>query len=278
MLIADQPRGRRRYWILVIAVALGAVVGIWQSRSARHGASNPLTGAARTLTLPFVNGTTAASRWFGRQFGWLMTGRGLADENARLRTELAAAREEAARLRGADVSLERLRSQLGFTQSSARRRMAADVVSLKPSPYYDTMVVSRGSRDGVRIGSVAVAPSGVVGAVYDVAPTSAAILMLTDRNASIGAIVERPSSRATGVCKGTGDGRISMAYLDRDADVRVGDLIVSSGLAGEAGIFPKGVVIGSVEQVGADTALSTRRVVVRPAVAFGRLEEVYLLP
>lgn len=68
-----------------------------------------------------------------------------------------------------------------------------------------------------------------------------------------------------------------MAYLDRHADVRLGDTIVTSGLGGKGGVYPKGVRIGTVTRVADDESGATRQVTVRPLVDFGRLEEVYVV-
>jgi len=262
---------------ILLCLVLGVALGLWHNRMAALGHSDFLTSAVRTVTVPVVNGLSNAGYWFQRQIEWLFRGHTLDAENQQLREEVARLREENARLREADITVQRLRKQLGFAATSLPEKIAADVVSLRPNPHFNTLVLSRGSRDGVRLQSVVVAPEGLVGHVYDVAPTSASVLLLTDSNAAVGAMVQRAESRATGVCRGTGDSLLSLIYLDRAADVRVGDTLISSGRGGEKGVFPKGLVIGTVTEVVNDASGSTRHVAVRPAVDFNRLEEVYVL-
>ncbi len=273
----EPGKRRRKYLVVLTCVLLGVILGAWHDRAAERGVNDPVTGTIRTVTAPFVRAFGAVSEWFGRQIGWLVRGRSLDIENRSLRAENAMLKEDRARLRESDAGYRRLRQQLGFASTPPLNKLAADVLAVRPNPAYETIVISRGSRDGVIRNSVAVTPSGIVGHVYDVAPTTSAVLLITDSHSAIGASVQRPESRATGVCRGDGSNSLSLVYLNVDADVKVGDAIVSSGLGGGKGIFPKGLPIGTVQSVTIDTPGSTRQVRVRPAVELNRLEEVYVV-
>jgi rod shape-determining protein MreC len=277
--VLPNQRGSRRLRLatVLVFVLLGVAFGMWHNRTSARRRPDPITSSTRTVTTPLVGAVVSVREWFGRQTGWLLRGRSLARENVGLRTEVARLREENARLHEADNTVQRLRRQLGFQDVPVIKRIAADVLAIRPNPSFETLVIHRGSRDGVRVDSVVVAPEGVVGHVYDVAPTTAAVLLVTDANSAVGAMVQRAASRAVGVCHGTGGALLTMSYLDQDADVRVGDTIVSSGMGAEQGVFPKGLVIGTVTRVGRDAAASARLVLIRPAVDVRRLEEVYVL-
>lgn len=277
MLRKERESRWRHYVGALFFVLFGIGIGIWHNRMGAQGQSDGLTSLVRTVTVPLVSGLSNAGQWFSRQVGWLFRGRALEEENRRLREEAAWLREENARLREAEITAQRLRKQLGFAATPPADRIAADVIARRPNPHFETLVISRGSRDGVRLQSVVVAPQGLVGHVYDVAPTSAAVLLLTDSNSAVGAMVQRADSRATGICKGNGTERLSMTYLDHAASVKVGDRIISSGLGGEKGVFPKGLVIGTVTEIANDATGAARHVFVQPAVDFDRLEEVYVL-
>ncbi|MGC8668517.1 MAG: rod shape-determining protein MreC [Chthonomonadales bacterium] len=238
---------------------------------------DPFTSAIRTGTAPFVEGAYSIRRWFSRQLGWIFHGRTLDAEVQRLRAENARLTAENARLREAEITARRLRSQLGFVQQLPHSHVAADVIALFPNPNFRTLVINRGSRAGVRVHSVVVAPEGLVGQVYDVAPTTSAVLLLTDAASAVGARVQRPTSRAVGVCKGNGTDLLTLAYLPQDADVRIGDTIISSGLGGSGGVYPAGLVIGTVASVSTNIAGAERIVKVKPAVDASRLEEVYVI-
>lgn len=272
-------RNNRRGQLLpvLVCIIIGVSLGILHNRATQRGKSDPVVSVIRTVTRPFVGAAVGTERWFSRQVGWLFHGRTLARDNRLLIQQNQSLREEVARLQEADIDAARLRKQLGFQALTPHGKIAADIISMHPNPNFETMVISRGSRDGIKQDSVVVSPLGLIGHIYDVAPTSSSVLLLTDSNSAVGAMVQRSQSRSTGVCKGNGSGVLSMAYLPRDADVLVGDQIVSSGLGGKMGIYPKGLVIGVVSNVTADPSGAGRRVYVRPSVDFDRLEEVYIL-
>lgn len=273
----ERRRRARRYAGAIVCVLLGATLGVLHDRSSRHSHADPVTSAIRTGTAPFVEGAHSLRRWFGRQVGWIIHGRTLDAEMQRLKAENERLIAENARLREAEITARRLRSQLGFVQQLPPSHVAADVIALFPNPNFRTLIINRGSRAGIRLHSVVVAPQGLVGQVYDVAATTSAVLLLTDAASAVGARVQRPESRAVGVCKGNGSDLLTLAYLPRDADVRLGDTIISSGLGGTEGVYPKGLVIGTVVRVGEDASGAERIVKVKPAVDAYRLEEVYVL-
>lgn len=274
-----KERRRKRYLGFFICLGLCGALGAWHNWAVARGQNDIVTASVRTVLSPFVGSASGISRWFSRQFGWLTQGRSLATENERLREQVAALTEENARLHESEVEAGRLREQLGFTPPAPYRRLAASVLSFKPNANLETMVIGRGSRDNVTPNSVVVALNGaVIGHVIDVAPTSSVVLLLTDPVARIGAMVQRPASRAVGVCLGSGGGMLSLAYLDQSADIKEGDTIISSGMGREKGVFPKGLVIGKVAQVGeSGNGGATRIVSVKPAVNLNRMEEVYVL-
>jgi len=274
-----QVRDRRRRRLLPVAglTALGVLLGGWHNRQAAAGRPDPFVSAVRTVTAPLVGAAAGAGRWVGSRFGWITRGWRLDQENRLLREENARLRDEVARLREADASAKRLRALLGLEPSEPSRRIAADVISRLPSPHLNTLVISRGIRDGVRLQAPVVAGGGLVGQVFDAGPTTAAVLLLTDASSAVGGLVQRADSRAVGVCRGNGGPLLTLAYLRENARVVPGDVVVSSGLGGRHGVFPKGLVIGVVERVTPDASGASPHVLVRPAVDFSRLEEVFVL-
>jgi len=116
-----------------------------------------------------------------------------------------------------------------------------------------------------------IAPGGVVGRVVIPTLRSSKVQLLVDRNAAVGALIER--SRAQGVAMGSGDQRLKLEYVSETADVVVGDQVVTSGIDG---IFPKGFTIGSVDVV-EKSGPSYKRITIKPAVDFSSLEEVLVV-
>ena len=146
------------------------------------------------------------------------------------------------------------------------------MIARDPGPLSTSLTIDRGSRDGVTRGMAVVAPQGVVGRVVEVSHTVSRVALLTDHNSGIDAIVDR--TRARGVVQGGSDGDCYMNYLNRDADVKVGDHVLTSGLDG---VFPKGMTIGEVVEVGRKHRGLLQSATVTPSAALDQVEEVMLV-
>lgn len=150
--------------------------------------------------------------------------------------------------------------------------MAASVVGEDVSSWFRTMVIDRGASSGIREGMAVLAADGVVGQIVKVAPTTSRLLLLTDHASGIAAVIQR--SRARGVVKGKGEGLCSLEFTTRDEDVKIGDMVVASGIGG---VFPKGLPIGEVTMVKRGEYGIFQTVSIRPAVNIAHLEEVLVV-
>lgn len=197
--------------------------------------------------------------------------RGTRDENARLRQQLADAQirlqqERALAQRSAELArLLDLRGRVDLETT------AADVIAASATPDFRTVTISKGTSAGLRPDMAVLAPEGVVGRIVVPSARAAKVQLLIDRNAAAGALVER--TRAQGVALGTGEESLRLDYVLDTADVKVGDVVVTSGIDG---IYPKGFVIGRVEQV-ERSGTSYRAIRIRPAADFTSLEEVLVV-
>jgi len=170
------------------------------------------------------------------------------------------------------LSNERLQKLLQLKSSLHFPAVAASVVGEDGSPWFRTIVIDRGSVDGLREGMPVVAIDGVVGQVVKVAAGSSRVLLLTDHASGIAGVVQR--SRARGVVKGAGGGLCSLEFSLREEDVKVGDTVVTSGIGG---IFPKGLPVGEVSMVRKGEYGIFQTVDIRPRVNVSRLEEVLVI-
>ena len=270
-----QARRGRRYTAVLILLGIAILLSYVHNRAVDGDRMDPVTAAVRTLTVPLVNAVSNSWEWVSGQVGWVFRGRGVDAENRTLRAENARLQEEVNRLREAEITANRLRAEIGFAESTPKK-IPADITSLRPQGS-DSLVIARGTKDGVRKYSVVVSPAGVVGFAYDLAPTSTGVLLASSLQSSIGCRIQRPDSRAIGVCRGTGKGTMTMMYLSPEADVKVGDTVITSGLAGEQGIFPPGLVLGKVDSVSRPGSGSARTVTIKPSVDVSKLEEVFVL-
>ncbi len=188
-----------------------------------------------------------------------------------LTSRLAAAQLTIAEQRALVNRSHDLEALLGLRDRSSLSTLAVDVIAAGATPDFRTLTIDRGTADGVRQDMAVIAPDGVVGRVVVPGERAAKVQLLLDRNAAAGAIIER--SRAQGIAVGGGDDRLRLEYVPAEADIVVGDTVLTSGIDG---IFPKGFVIGRVESADRSGG-AYRRIVVAPAVDFRRLEDVLVV-
>ncbi len=167
---------------------------------------------------------------------------------------------------------QRLRRLLNFHEEIQRRSFAAEVIAQDPSIWFRTIIIDKGSTDKVQRNMPVVVPEGVVGQVVDVSVGYSKVLLLIDPNSAIDALCQR--TRARGIIKGGSNKKCAFEYVLRKNDVRVGDVILSSGLDG---VYPKGIRIGRVSSVVKRNSGIFQTVEVEPYVNFDKLEEVLVV-
>jgi rod shape-determining protein MreC len=203
------------------------------------------------------------------------------DENERLRREVDQLQVWLQQERALARQSRGLQQLLELKETVQVATTAAAVIAGGASPDFRTVTIDKGNDDGVRADMAVISPAGVVGRVIVPSARAAKVQLLIDRNAAAGALVER--SRAQGVVMGIGTDRLRMEYVSSAADVKVGDMVVTSGIDGiypaapsSDGTYPKGFVIGQIESIekGAGTY---RSIVIRPSVDFASLESVLVV-
>src|SRR5271169_1647016 len=161
---------------------------------------------------------------------------GVKQDNERLRLRIVELEQQAARVAEIEETDKRLADLLRFRSTLDGEAVAAQIIGRDPLPWFGTVTINKGEADGVHKNMAVLSPFGVVGQTMSTGAHSARVLLLTDHNSGIDAVVQR--SRARGIVEGALDGGCVMKYVKREEDVEVGDRIVTSGLDG---IFPKGM-------------------------------------
>ncbi|MBN1947275.1 MAG: rod shape-determining protein MreC [Bradymonadales bacterium] len=199
------------------------------------------------------------------------------EENERLRREIARLQEERVRLLGVMQENARLRALVGFQVSSpSLQLLAAHVIAKDITPYFRVIRLRLDLGEGiVRPDMPVVAPSGLVGQVSTVMGDYCDVRLTVDPASAIDVLIQR--NRARGVLRGNGhenDYTARIAYLLQRDQVEPGDVVVTSGMAGE---MPQELVVGTIIEVLQAEPGLFQEVVVRPAVDFSRLEEVFVI-
>jgi len=234
--------------------------------------ANPVERSVMALTAPFANAVASADNFvegIWRDYINLVEVR---QENIALRKSVKRLNERILAGNEAVVANARLQALLNLKGTQETPSVAVSVIGEDSSAWFKTLVVDRGSADGLTEGMPVLAAGGAVGRLVKVAPHSSRVLLLTDHASAIAAMVQR--SRARGVVRGMGGGRCSMEFTVKDEDVKVGDAVICSGIGG---VFPKGVPIGEVTMVKKGEYGVFQTIEVRPTVNIGRLEEMLVL-
>ncbi len=202
---------------------------------------------------------------------------GVRADNAAMAARLQAIELELGETRQRALETERLRDLLALKQALPMRTLAAEVVAREGMPWFRSVTLDKGDRDGVLLDAPVISASGVVGRVTSVGPGAARVQLLLDRDAGVGVVIER--SRATGVATGqvgledAGQPELLMKYVSVLADVEPGDRVLTSGLDR---IYPKGLVVGRVRSIGVSSGLF-KEVLVTPSARFDQLEQVLVV-
>jgi len=165
-----------------------------------------------------------------------------------------------------------LKELLGFRSTLEGQTQTAQVSGRDPSSLFQSLTIDKGEHEGVHKGFAVLSPLGVLGHVVATSAHAARVLLITDHNSGVDAIVER--SRARGIVAGAlADGCV-MKYLQRGEDVQVGDRVATSGLDG---IFPRGMPIGEVSEVSRNHRGLLQVAVIKPSAPLERIEEVLVV-
>lgn len=166
---------------------------------------------------------------------------------------------------------ERLRSLLDFKQGSERRLISAFVIGRDPSNWSHSIIIDRGSADGIRPDMAVITKEALIGKIVEVGKNTSRAILITDRNFKAAALVER--TRVTGLLSGFSPNRCQMRFIPLDADVEKGDIVISLG----GGVFPKGLLIGKIVNLGLSGDSVSRFAIIESPVRLNQLEEVFII-
>jgi rod shape-determining protein MreC len=192
-------------------------------------------------------------------------------ENETLRQENDALKLQLGQLQSKAAEADRLATLLNFRRLNRDVPMlGARVIGASADAGSQTVFVDRGEQDGIRRNMAVITPDGVVGKVSEAFSSSAQVLLLTDKDSGVGAMLA--DSRIQRPVGGTGEPLLQLKYVTNDDTVNVGERVVTSGMDR---IFPKDLPVGTVAEVKPGNPF--RQIRVRPAANLGRLEEVLVL-
>lgn len=192
-------------------------------------------------------------------------------ENATLHAKINALEIQNMALKQLRTENVRLRAMLEFKQSYPDLPLKpAEVIAQDISLVFKTLLIDKGATAGFFKDMPVIKPGGLVGRVIAVSPTTAQVLLITDVNSAVPAVIE--NTRVKGIVKGRGDGNLSLEYVKSDEEIKVGDICVTSGLGG---LFPGGITVGKVRSIRRYEHRMFAEIMLTPSVEIGKVEEVF---
>jgi rod shape-determining protein MreC len=233
----------------------GRLIRVWSV-----GAISPFERAG-TYGIGSVRGT------WGHYFALQNTSR----DNEELKRENDRLKLENTQLQSRVAEAARLESLLNFRESHQQVPMlGARVIGASADSASRTIYIDRGERDGVQKNMAVITPDGIVGKVLETFAGTSQVLLLTDKDSGVGAMLA--DSRIQSPVGGTGEPRLDMKYVANDDKVEIGERVVTSGMDR---IFPRDLPVGTVAEVRSGSPFKAIRV--QPAANLERLEEVIIL-
>lgn len=265
---------RRRHKVgspLLIGAAVVILLCILSAvYSGISGNSSPITRAAGAVVRPFQRFGTGVGHFFNKGLDYFTEFDALKAENEQLKQQIS---DNAQLVRDAQIALEennQLRSQLGQPENTrTTTTVSAEVIARSPGDWADTLTLDKGSSSGVNKDDLVTTVDGMLGFVSEV--TS-----ITDPKMQCGALVTR--TRETAIAEGDYNlmtrGALRLSYLREDSKVIVGDTVETSG---RGGVFPKGILIGTVESVQPEESGLSYYAVIKPFVSVDSVSSVSII-
>jgi rod shape-determining protein MreC len=261
--------GPTRLILLLLALLLSIIFLLpKQTRDLLHAVGHP---ASYVIALPLEGLASLNGRLVGLWQEYVAL-RQVREDNRQLHRDLDVLRKQNSELREMAVASQRLAALLQFKEQFSPPSVAAQVIGRDATNWYRSIIINKGERDGVRAEMGVMTPAGVVGRVVKTGLSTAIVLLVTDPNNAITGIVQR--SRDEGIVEGTAQGRARIKYLPLLSSVKIGDIVVTSGLAGG---FPRGIIIGAIQSIEKEEGELFQTAEILPEAELSKLEEVLVI-
>lgn len=197
----------------------------------------------------------------------------LLQENKRLETELLIHQRKLQQMAALAAENVRLRQLLNASELLQDDVLIAELIGISPNPLTHTVIINRGTKNGVYNGQPVLDAKGLMGQVIDVGVNSSRVLLITDPGHALPVQINRTGVRT--IVEGTGDlERLSLRHVSNTTDIRIGDLLVSSGLGQR---FPVGYPVAVVEQITHDPGEPFAAIIARPMAQLDSSRNVLLI-
>ena len=246
----------------IISLSIVVFILILTATLTVMGQTGPVKNAVNIVAEPFRRigvGIKDAFEGFSSYFSSVEK---LSEENESLADALREAEEKLSEAEAIKAENNRLRQYLDVKKAHPDLQLTeAMVIGNENENFMTLFTLNKGSDDGIALGMPVILPEGLIGSVCEVGYSWCRVRALTEASSSVGAYI--PRSGEIGIIEGDislkDTGSCILTYLSADADVQVGDLVLSSG---KGSIFPRDMVIGTVTEVKTNEYLRTKTAMV----------------
>lgn len=262
----------RRLIILAIAVAL-IIFGLSLAKK-EHEKVNYVADRFSFVINPVARVVSGISDLLQNGVGYVASIHGNVEKNRKLDKQVKQLNKKMQDYNEVMAENERLRGLLDIAENGQYTLITGgNVFGVSNSNPIKSIMIDRGSKNGVIVGDIVINYNGLVGSVTNVTAYNCKAVLITDSNVSVGARIQR--SRDVGIIQGLGKRDIlEMIDIPREADIKEGDLVITSGMGDK---YPPGLVIGKVSSLKKGSYGVFHKAEITPVVNFNRLEEVLII-
>lgn len=268
-----QPETNRpRVGWLVLLLVLGVLItSLWfregasgpihRVRSGVQAAATPISRAGMWTTAP-IRGFSSWVRDLGVSRSELQE---LRTQNDELKSRVTSLEEDL-------LQFEQVSQLIATAADASRAGVTASVIGLPQSELSRVVTLDRGTADGVAVDMPVVGPHGLLGQVVEVGRTWSRVRLITDSTSGVASLIQR--TRTEGVSRGSVSGDLTLDFIAPSESVTEGDVILTSG---KGGVFPRGLVVGTVVTVRNNKTALYQSITVEPADSISTVEAVMIL-
>ncbi len=268
-------KNNTRYFLFGLSLLCVCMIGI---TTIKGSILNPLRTAVGYVLVPIQSGVNRVGGGLYNELSSVGKLKTALAENETLKTRVDELTEENTRLRSEQFELERLRSLYELDQEYMQyHKIGARIIAKDSSSWFSVFRIDKGSDDGIKEDMNVIAGGGLVGIVTDVGANYATVRSIIDDSSRVSAMAQQSgdSCIVAGDLQLFKEGRLKLSYMEKDDDIKDGDMIVTSNISGK---FLPGILVGYATDITVDYNDNlTKSGYLIPAARFDRLQEVLVI-
>ena len=268
-------KNNTKYFLFGLSLLCVCMIGI---TTIKGSILNPLRTAVGYVLVPIQSGVNRVGGGLYNELSSVGKLKTALAENETLKTRVDELTEENTRLRSKQFELERLRSLYELDQEYMQyHKIGARIIAKDSGSWFSVFRIDKGSDDGIKEDMNVIAGGGLVGIVTDVGANYATVRSIIDDSSRVSAMAQQSgdSCIVAGDLQLFKEGRLKLSYMEKDDDIKDGDMIVTSNISGK---FLPGILVGYATDITVDYNDNlTKSGYLIPAARFDRLQEVLVI-